>query len=202
MKWLSRIAIYSALVAQAVADVPFKLPKSNLIKGAKNDENLLRLSATVAGKIYDDKNPSKTTFQKLLSSLNEVKERYPKLKVHFLYHDGHIGSIENQFSDPPFAAITTGEIDADGGETLILAFRGSVTAKDWLLNLQFNPSDLASCGDQCDVQGAYYDVIKQYFNQPTPFNQKGKGRDIINLIENGSTGKPVKRIVLTGHSLG
>jgi len=189
--------------------VTITLPKDGGIMDGV-DGNLLRLSATLSSKIYEN-NPSKNTLQERLSEVSQVKEKFPNLKVHFCFHDGHIGDIKNHFSRPPFAAITTGQTDEEGGNTLILVWRGSSTAMDWITNFRMKPDNLETCGEEYYVQGACLSLIKQQFNIPIKGivlgRKDGKGNDLVRLIETGnheleSKGKPVKRIILTGHSLG
>jgi hypothetical protein len=190
---------------------PFKFPKTTglpALKSVNNEEKLLQLAATLSNEIYSKNIPTASKFEEALKEINEVKTYFPNLKVHFL-HQVFIPGGRFPLSDPPFAAITTGE-DGENGNTLIFCWRGSSTPKDWLLNLSFNPLHMESCGDDFQVQGGYHDVIKEYFNFSGTFKKTGKGKDVVRLIETGSVQldnkdkvcKPIRRIILTGHSLG
>jgi hypothetical protein len=180
-------------------------PTSADMVGVESD--LLQLCATVSGNIYDAATKNAWTFEKKLKEIKEVKTAYPELKVRF-FENGITTpfKIPEQLSfDPPsFTAIFTGK--TEGPYTLILGWRGTSTACDLIADIAFGSTAPKGWKKGLEVQATYYEMIKAYFSNHesdilsyvTEYNKDKNGT----IIKGEGDGTLVKRIILTGHSLG
>jgi hypothetical protein len=180
--------------------VPVKMKRMPSTGMVGVDKNILQLCATISGKIYDDEATNTVKFQKMLDDIPEVKDNFPDLQVRTFDKGVSIGKnvVKELLSLnlPTFVIIIT-------GETLILGWRGTKTAKDMIADAMFGSK--APWDDMQDlrVQAVYYDMIEKYF--------KNHGKDVTSKVngtyskvpgENKEDGTKIKKIILTGHSLG
>lgn len=193
------------------------LPPSVDLYGVDDDGDVLHLAATISNAVYDSSIPTDKRFLEKLLSIPTVQEKYPNLSVQFFYTGVFVG-VQFPTNDPLFTAIIT---DTENPETLILAWRGTKSPKDAVPTFNFAPADtmVEVSGGEVQVQGSFYELIQKYFNVPTRMNQLGKGDDLEWIVKTGTkdpkarepaekgskrqkTYSPIKRIILTGHSLG
>jgi hypothetical protein len=181
--------------------IPVKMERMPSTGMVGVDKNLLQLCATISGKIYDDEATNRVKFQKLLMDIPEVKDNFPDLQVRTYDKGVSIGKnlVKEQLSLnlPTFVFIIT-------GETLILGWRGTKTAKDMITDAMFGSKAPWDDMKDLQVQASYYDTIEKYFKER-------HGKDVTNMVngtyskvldKNAKDGTPIKRIILTGHSLG
>lgn len=179
---------------------PAKLPATD--EDAGIEEKFLRLCATMAGGVY--KTTSKKQFEYILNSVPEIGEQFPNLSLRFYQTGVTIGSLDNRSSVSLSAPTLAGVIV---GETLVLAYRGTVTIADMVNDIRMTSVEPWKPYKGLEVQRAYYNLIKtQYFG-----GSHSHKKDIINYV-NGNyskvlnrtekNGTPIKRILITGHSLG
>lgn len=177
------------------------IPPSDDLYGVDDNGDLLHLSATIADRVYDTTIANRTLFENDLLSITKVKDKYPNLSVQFLMKGVYVGG-ESPANNPAFTAVVT---DKENPDTLILAFRGTTLPRD--VEPTFQPG-LTGDGE-VQVQGGYHRLItERYFSEGRNPGGIGKGRDLANLVRTGTTDlnpnkvSPIKRIILTGHSLG
>jgi hypothetical protein len=172
-----------------------------------NNKKLLHLCATVSGEIYDEKAINGPAFEEILKNIPQVAKEFPDLQVRFIQTGPKFGDIvpaKMSTNPPSFAGIIT-------GDTLILAWRGTQTIPDMLADIRFSPTTPSGWDEACpglQVQEVYYNMIKTYFrsheqdvlNYVSGNYMKDKNKPLSN--EPDKRGTPIKRIILTGHSLG
>lgn len=163
------------------------------------DSDLVQLCATISGATYTG--DSKEDFRTILHSNESIRKSFPDVIVRFYQNGVTIGKNSAfgsvSLNAPTFTAVTT-------ADTLILAWRGSVTIADFVKD-----ASIASVGPWeqlpgLEVQESYFDLIqKSYFR----YHYK----DIINYVlgtysqvpnQTAKDGRNIRRIILTGHSLG
>jgi hypothetical protein len=172
-----------------------------------SNKKLLHLCATVSGQLYEEKATTRSAFEKILKNIPQVEKEFPNLQVRFLHTGPKFGDIVPKLlstNPPSFAGIIT-------GDTLILAWRGTVTVQDMVADIKFSPTTPSGWDETCSglqVQKVYYNMIKTYFtshekdvlNYVSGNYMKDKDKHISNKPD--ERGSPIKRIILTGHSLG
>jgi hypothetical protein len=173
-----------------------------------NNKKLLHLSATISGQMYDEKAINGPALEHiLLQNIPQVAKEFPDLQVRFLQTGPRFGDIVPKAlstNPPSFAGIIT-------GDTLILAWRGTVTLSDMLADIEFSSATPSGWDETCpglQVQEVYYHMIKAYFTKHeqdildyvSGNYMKDKNKPLSDKPE--ERGIPIKRIILTGHSLG
>jgi hypothetical protein len=176
-------------------------PSSDNVGGV--EEKFVRLCATMAGGVY--KTTQKKEFEKLLTSNQAISEAFPDLTVRFYQTGVTLGRLNSSnrasLNAPTLAGVIT-------GETLLLAYRGTVTIADLLADLKIDSvQPWKDNHTGLEVQGAYYDLIEDsYFGK-----KNSHKKDIINYVTGNYSkipnkmakdGTPIKRIIVSGHSLG
>lgn len=133
----------------AVDVVVTKLPSTEESVGV--DSSFIQLCATIAGGVYSVNH--KKPFQQFLDkSIPDDKKKYfPDLEVQVYQTGVKLPGIENSkfSSNPPsFTMVTT-------GDTLILGWRGTVSFKDMLADMDLDSISLAHDLVGLEVQEAY-----------------------------------------------
>ena len=167
------------------------------------EEDLVRLCATMAGGVYQT--TQKVEFEKLLTDNPALQSAFPDLSLRFYQTGVTIGRMNSNNRTSVNAPTLAGVIT---GDTLILAFRGTVTIADMMADLKMDSvQPWKREYEGLEVQRAYYILMKDSY-----FGKKHSHRkDIINYVNGnyskvpGKTAKdgtPIKRIIVSGHSLG
>lgn len=156
--------------------------------GGGVNQDILELCAGLSFLSYDTKQLSE--YENDLKEWNLCKEKFPDLSVRF-YQKG-----KTTPGNPPlFIGITTGSI-------LILCWRGTHTPGDALKDVELD-STAPFEGQTLEVQKDLYNTIKN--------NYKSNFKSIKDFVKGeysqvkgtqAKDGVPIKRIILTGHSLG
>ena len=173
------------------------------VEDAGMEEDLVRLCATMAGGVYQT--TQKVEFEKLLTANPALQAAFPDLTLRFYQTGVTIGRMNSKnrasLNAPTLAGVIT-------GNTLLLAFRGTVTIADMMADLKMDSvQPWKREYEGLEVQRAYYILVKDSY-----FGKKHSHRkDIINYTNGnyskvpGKTAKdgtPIKRIIVSGHSLG
>jgi len=156
--------------------------------GGGVNQDILELCAGLSFLSYKTKQLSE--YENDLKEWNLCKEKFPDLSVRF-YQKG-----ETTHGNPPlFIGITTGSI-------LILCWRGTHDAGDALKDFELEST--APFEDQTlEVQKDLYNTIKNNYESNFRLTKQFVKGDYSQVKgEQAKDGVPIKRIILTGHSLG
>lgn len=166
------------------------------------EEKMVRLCATMAGGVY--KTTHKKEFERILKDNPSICRDFPDLTLRF-YQTGVTLYRMNSKSKVSLNAPTLAGVIV--GDTLVLAYRGTVTLADMVADLQMESVQPWRSYPGMAVQGAYYNLVRNsYFGKKTSHK-----KDIINYIRGSYSkvpnkskkdGTPIKRIIVSGHSLG
>lgn len=208
-RWLALllviIAVSSSVVSAAPTDDAEQCEETGFIEHLPSEDmvgvekDLLQLCATISGATYGG--ASESDFKDILLSKPEIKQAFPNLVVRFYQNgvtvgrNGMLGAFS--MNAPTLAAVTVGDV-------LILGWRGSVTIKDFIADASIDSVGPFNGLKGLEVQEAYFSLIKKQY-------LKYHYKDIINFVKgtysmvpnkNVKDGIKIKRIILTGHSLG
>lgn len=166
-----------------------------LDSGGCVNQDILELCAGLSFLTYDTTQLSE--FEDSLKETDLCREKFPDLSVRFYQKGRTTPGSDSHFSrnPPTFIGIIT-------GSTLILCWRGSVTAGDFLSDVSLD-STAPFEDKKLEVQEEFYNIIKNDHESNFEFTENYVKGDYSQVKgRQAKDGVPIKRIIFTGHSLG